>query len=723
MFTQKHHQTSVRICTLLSASLTFSILAAAQTAATISHVSAEPTIISLAASPQARAMHVTPVQGEPSFENTPSNFHAFASAKVGEDAGVETLTVNFSAATQITKIESKSKDFILESGGTCHEGNAYSAGQSCTLQARFSPQGAGTRTGKITIEHSASVQPFALGIGGYGYAPVLSFTPAIMTTVAGTYPASKGLLTSARNLTVDGNDTLYAADTGGNAIRSMDSSGNWTVLATGYTSPWGIAVDTMGEVYFDLSGSNNMYEIFDYGPIVQLAGTTTGACTAATPCTLSSHAIASPGVMAMDRNNNLFFADADQGVAMSTVQPLYPNLIYLYNPFPFQTNPSSPITVDSGDNLYSVWADGSECQIMQSSLYDAENSKVAFNKVAGGHTCGFAGDGGQAGNAEIGAKIGQMAWDLAGNLYFSDTSNNRIRRIDYITGQINTIAGNGAAGYTGDNDSATLGTLNAPTGVAVDSQGQVYIISSAATGQVIRKLGPNGFIYFASQIKGTASTAHTVTVSNTGNNTLTLTNAVITGANASDFKIDPVTTSCMLTAGSTLNSGQSCKIGLIFTPAAAAIRTASLVFADNTVTSSNTVQLYGAGALPSATLTINSPASGAIVTAGTAISFKVTLSGSPTPTGTVTLTLDGAALAGSPANLTTGSASVNAVTSVVGSHTLKAVYSGDANWAAGTAASVTYTVKAAAAIKCVMCGIGRPIHIISEPRFSFVDPR
>ena len=64
--------------------------------------------------------------------------------------------------------------------------------------------------------------------------------------------------------------------------------------------------------------------------------------------------------MAMDRNNDLFFADADQGAAMSTVQPLYPNLIYLYDPFPFQTNPSSAFTVDSSDNLYSVWADGSE---------------------------------------------------------------------------------------------------------------------------------------------------------------------------------------------------------------------------------------------------------------------------------------------------------------------------------------------------------------------------
>ena len=721
MLSQKHYQTSVRICTLLSASLTFSILAAAQTAATISHASAEPTIISLAAPTQPQ---VARMPGEPSFENTPSNFHAFASAKVGEDAGVETLPVNFSAATQLIKIESKTKDFIIESGGSCHEGNTYSAGQSCTLQVRFSPQGAGTRTGKISIQHSGSATPFALGIGGFGYAPVLSFTPALISTVPGSYPSSKGLLTTAQNLTVDGNDTLYVADTGGNAIRSMDSSGNWTVLASGYTSPWGVAVDTMGEVYFDLKGSNNMYEIYDYGPIVQIAGTTTGACTAAAPCVLSSHAISSPGTMAMDRNNDLFFADADQGVAMSTVQPLSANLIYLYDPFPYQTNPSSPITVDNSDNIYSVWANGSECQIMQSSLYSAENSKVIFNKVAGGHTCGFSGDGGQAGNAEIGAKIGQMTWDLAGNLYFSDTSNNRVRRIDYVTGQINTIAGTGAAGDVGDGQPATSATLTAPTGVAVDSQGQVYIISnSATTGQVVRRLLPNGALNFGSQTKGKASSARVVTVSNTGNSTLTMTNAALTGTNASDFKIDPVTTSCLLTSGSTLSSGQSCKIGFIFTPTATGIRSANMVLADNTVTNSNTIQLAGNGILPSATLTINTPASGASVKAGTATAFKVTLSGSPTPTGTVTMTLDGAAISGSPVTLASGIATLNVTTSATGSHTLKAVYNGDANWATGVTGSVTYTVTAATAIKCGPCAVGHPLPILNGPRLISMDPK
>ena len=82
-----------------------------------------------------------------------------------------------------------------------------------------------------------------------------------------------------------------------------------------------------------------------------------------------------------------------------------------------------------------------------------------------------------------------MAFDLInGNLYFSDTtSNQRVRRIDYITGQINTIAGTGTAGYIGDGSSGTTAHINAPTGVGVDSQepGLHRSVSLPGTKQVI----------------------------------------------------------------------------------------------------------------------------------------------------------------------------------------------------------------------------------------------
>jgi sugar lactone lactonase YvrE len=661
-------------------------------------------VITLEPQPAGSGAMASYVKGEPSYENAPANFRSFRSVQGGEVGDAEPLTLRFSATTKLTKIES-TKDFRVEQGSSCVVGNVYNAGGSCNLLVRFTPQGPGARLGKVTITHTASPTPMALGLGGYGYAPVLSFTPAQITTVPASYPANVGLLKSARNLTVDGGDTLYVADTGNNVVRSLDSSGSFLSLASGapYTSPWGIAVDQMGQVYFDLVGSNSMYEIYDYGPVVQITGTTTGTCTASAPCTLGSHAVSSPGTMSMDRNNDLFFADGDLGAALSTVQPVPANLIYLYDPFPYQTSPSSPIVVDSDDNIYSFWSNGGTCSIMQSSLYSAENSKTDFVKVAGGHTCGFSGDGGQAGNAEIGASLGQMAFDLAGDLYFTDTKNNRVRRIDAVTGQINTIAGSGLAGYAGDSAAATAAQVGSPTGLAVDSQGQVYVISSTTatgTAQVIRKLGTAGFLTFGGQLKSTASAAKTVTLTNTGNSTMTLTNAVITGPQATEFTIDPATTSCLLTPGSTLASGQSCKVGILFKPLATGTRGANLVFLDNTVTGTNNVQLTGAGTLPTATVAITAPVAGSSFVSGTSIKFTttVTYTIAPAPTGTVKFTLDGTVI-NNGVTLASGSASLNAVVSAVGSHTLSVTYSGDSNYSAPGAVTRTFTVTAAAVKK------------------------
>jgi hypothetical protein len=404
-------------------------------------------------------------------------------------------------------------------------------------------------------------------------------------------------------------------------------------------------------------------------------------------------------MMSIDPYNRLFFADSHQGAAMATVQPLPAKLVFLYDPFPYQTNPSSAIAVDSGDNIYSLWSNGGTCSIVRATLYDSENSNVIFTKIAGGHTCGFSGDTGEAGNAEIGSTVGQMAFDIAGNFYFTDTVNQRVRRIDATTGIITTIAGTGTAGYDGDGGQATSALLRSPTGVGVDSRGRVYVISGAATGatQVIRKLGPNGFLSFGGQLKGSTSSAKMVTIANTGNAELTLSDVVITG-NAADFAIDSNTTSCNLADGATLFSGQSCKVGILFKPSAGGNRAANLVLLNNTVTNSNTVQLAGTGTLPSPAFTITSPAAGTSVSAGTVVTFAVSVTSSSAPalTGTVVFKVDSTAL--DSVALSSGKASVSVRESATGSHTLSATYSGDVNHAAAGPVTRTYTVTAAASI-------------------------
>ena len=74
-----------------------------------------------------------------------------------------------------------------------------------------------------------------------------------------------------------------------------------------------------------------------------------------------------------------------------------------------------------------------------------------------------------------------MAVDSQGNLFIADYYNNAIREVNATTHVITTVAGNGTAGYSGDNGPAASAELDPPRGVAVDSQGDLFIADEATT--------------------------------------------------------------------------------------------------------------------------------------------------------------------------------------------------------------------------------------------------
>jgi sugar lactone lactonase YvrE len=143
----------------------------------------------------------------------------------------------------------------------------------------------------------------------------------------------------------------------------------------------------------------------------------------------------------------------------------------------------------------------------QGNLYIAETANHVIRKVDGaGHinvisgtgTQGFGGDGGPASAALLDSPQG-LAVD-AHNLYIADTHNHRIRKVDLGTETITTIAGNSSAGSDGDTGLASAATLDAPTALALDSKGDLYLADmrshrirkiSAATG-VITTVAGNG---------------------------------------------------------------------------------------------------------------------------------------------------------------------------------------------------------------------------------------
>src|SRR5208283_1804602 len=172
-------------------------------------------------------VHAFDAQGN-ALPEAPANFRRLGEVKAGEVGDVHTLTLRFSETVTLTHIQS-TRDFRIEQGGSCVEGGVYAANTTCTLPVRFTPQGPGNRLGHLVITHSGSssqVQPAAFGLGGYGYSPVINFIPSVITTLPGSYPSSVGLLSGAHNLTVDGSDTLWIADTGNGLIRYLNSSGN-----------------------------------------------------------------------------------------------------------------------------------------------------------------------------------------------------------------------------------------------------------------------------------------------------------------------------------------------------------------------------------------------------------------------------------------------------------------------------------------------------------------
>ena len=94
--------------------------------------------------------------------------------------------------------------------------------------------------------------------------------------------------------------------------------------------------------------------------------------------------------------------------------------------------------------------------------------------MAGDATKGYSGDGGPATAAELDEPSG-VAVDSAGDIFIADIANARIRKVDYATGIITTVAGNGTPGFSGDGGAATAAELSDTSSVAVDSAGDIFI--------------------------------------------------------------------------------------------------------------------------------------------------------------------------------------------------------------------------------------------------------
>jgi len=158
-----------------------------------------------------------------------------------------------------------------------------------------------------------------------------------------------------------------------------------------------------------------------------------------------------------------------------------------------ELNTPQDVALDASGNLYI--ADSMNNVIRKVTASTGIITTVAGNGYGASGICcsgGYSGDGGPATSAELYTPIG-VSLDGYGNIYIADYLNNRVRKVTVSTGIITTVAGNGTAGFNGDNQLATSAELNGPAGVAVDSYGDIYIADFYSNR--IREVTPStGFI-------------------------------------------------------------------------------------------------------------------------------------------------------------------------------------------------------------------------------------
>jgi sugar lactone lactonase YvrE len=287
-------------------------------------------------------------------------------------------------------------------------------------------------------------------------------------------PALAAQLNQPEGLAVDGLGDLFVADSRNNRIRRIDTqSGVVTTVAgngvLGFSgdggaatsaaiqAPLAIAVDAGRNLYIADTNNSRIRRV-DAGTqrIATVAGSaTSGFAGDGGPAT--SAQLNTPRGIAIDAGN-LYIADTfNQRIRRVDTTGMITT---------YATTAATAIAVDASASLYA--SDPSNDVVYK--VDPARN----VSAVAGVGVQGLSGDGGLATSAPLGS-LQTVALDAAGNVFVADSVQHRVRRVDAATGVITTVAGTGVGGFSGDAGLATTAQLNAPLGVAVDGTGNVFI--------------------------------------------------------------------------------------------------------------------------------------------------------------------------------------------------------------------------------------------------------
>jgi hypothetical protein len=571
----------------------------------------------------------------------------------------------FSATGSMTAVQAGESATLLPTGQVLIAG-----GETATIAALSTAEIYDPTTGTFTVTSSMTSprlsqgqtllnSGFVLVVGGYNDsysylasaelygpgspAPLLAFTPGIITSVAGGgsgcadqtdslgdgCPATSGIINGPIGVVVDNSGNLYIAEGYGARVRKVNTSGVITTVAGNTTAeystggysgdggpatsaeisdPSGVAVDSAGNLYIADEFNQRIREVNTSGIITTVAGNgTAGYSGDGGPAT--SAELNFPVGLAVDSLGNLYIADGGNAVirkvnASGVIATVVGNGTAGYSgdggpATGAELNFPYAVAVDSAGNLYI--ADESNNVIRK------VNASGIITTVAGNGTSGYNGDNIAATTAKLNSPAG-VAVDSAGDFYFADNGNDRIRKVD-INGTITTVAGNGVSSYGGDGGPATRAELRYPYGPALDSAGDLYIADWE--NDLVREVNVGtSALSFGSLNVGQTSSAQSVAVSDVGNAPLNL-SSIIPSAN---FVVESVGNDCV--TGTPLGVGATCELGAAFAPTIPGNPlTGALTVSDDAFNNPQSVSLSGIGiatvASQTITFTTSAPSSAA----------------------------------------------------------------------------------------------------------------
>jgi sugar lactone lactonase YvrE len=240
--------------------------------------------------------------------------------------------------------------------------------------------------------------------------------------------------------------------------------------------PSAIVFDTAGNLYLADAANHVIHKVDTSGLITTFAGSgIQGFSGDNGPATAAQ--LDSPQGLAVDRANNLYIADTHNHRIRRVDAVTGLIITFAGTGIPGFSGDSAPaararldlpiaLAVDTQNNLYLADTGNHRIRCILAATGD-------IITLAGNGTQGFSGDNGLATAASIDSPTG-LAVDAADNLYLADTHNHRIRRIAAATGLITTFTGTGIQGFSGDNGPAPSSTLALPHGITLDAANDLY---------------------------------------------------------------------------------------------------------------------------------------------------------------------------------------------------------------------------------------------------------